>query len=44
MYIQAKRNPNQEWLTMRYRVTEKEMGHIIEDWDPEWKIPMKERE
>jgi hypothetical protein len=44
MYIQVKRDPTQEWLTMRYRVTEEEMGHIMEDWDAEWKIPMIETE
>jgi hypothetical protein len=44
MYIQVKRNPTQEWFPMRYRVTEEEMGHIMEYWDVEWKIPMIEIE
>jgi hypothetical protein len=29
---------------MRYRVIEEEMGHIMEYWDDEWKIPMTKTE
>jgi hypothetical protein len=32
MYVQAKKDPNKEWFPMRYRLTEEEMGHIMEDW------------
>jgi hypothetical protein len=44
MYIQVKKDPMQERLIMRYKVTEEEMGHIMEDWDAEWKIPLTEIE
>jgi hypothetical protein len=44
MYIQVKKDPMQERLIMRYRVTEEEMGHIMKDWDAQWKIPQIEIE
>jgi hypothetical protein len=39
IYVQAKKDPNQQWLPTRYRLTEEEMGHIMEDLDDHWKIP-----
>jgi hypothetical protein len=44
MYVQAKKDPNQEWFPTWYRLTEEEMGHIMEDWDDDWKIPSTETE
>jgi hypothetical protein len=38
MYVQA-RDSNQEWLPTLYRLTEEDMGHIMEDWVDDWKIP-----
>jgi len=43
-YIQAKRDLDQQWLTTRYRLTESEVGQIIEDWEDEWKTLMPEIE
>jgi hypothetical protein len=38
MYVQAKKDPNQEWLPTQNRLTKEEIGHIMEDWDVDWKI------
>jgi len=43
MYIQAKKDPSQEWFPTRYQVTKEEMGHIMEDWDDYWKIPQHKK-
>jgi hypothetical protein len=42
MYVQAKKDLDQQWLPTQYRLTEDEMGHIMVDWDDEWKIPPAE--
>jgi hypothetical protein len=39
MYVQAKKDLDQQWLSTQYRFTEDEMGHIMVDWDNEWNIP-----
>jgi hypothetical protein len=39
LYIQEKKDPREEWLAMKYRITEEDMGLIMEDWDVDWKIP-----
>jgi hypothetical protein len=28
------------WSTHTIQLTKEEMGHIMEDWDDDWKIPM----
>jgi hypothetical protein len=42
MYVQAKKDPDQQWLPTQYRLMEEEMGHIMVDWEDEWKIPPAE--
>jgi hypothetical protein len=44
MYVQVKKDPDQQWLPTQYRLTEEEMGNIMDDWDDEWKIPPTETE
>jgi hypothetical protein len=44
MYIQAKKDPEQQWLSCRYKLTEVDVGQIIEDWEDEWKTPVPEAE
>jgi hypothetical protein len=44
MYVQEKKDPNQEWFPTQYKLTEEEMGHIMEYWDDDWKIPMTDTE
>jgi hypothetical protein len=39
MYVQVKKDPDQQWLPTQYRLTEEEMGNIMDDWDDEWNIP-----
>jgi hypothetical protein len=44
MYVQAKKDPTQEWVPTWYRLTEEEMGQIMKYWDDDWKIsPTKDR-
>jgi hypothetical protein len=38
MYVQAKKDPDQHWFPTQYKLIEEEMGHIMVDWDNEWKI------
>jgi hypothetical protein len=33
MYVQAKKDPNQQWFPTWYKLTEEEMGHIMADSD-----------
>jgi hypothetical protein len=40
MYIQAKKDPEKQWLKCRYKLIEVDMGQIIEDWEDEWKTPI----
>lgn len=42
MYVQAKKDPDQQWLPTQYKLKEEEMGHIMVDWDDKWKIPPAE--
>jgi hypothetical protein len=44
MYVQAKKDPDRQWLRTQYKLTEEDMGHIMVDWDDEWKIPLTEVE
>jgi hypothetical protein len=44
MYVQEKKDPDQQWLPTQYRLMEEEMGNIMLDWDDEWKIPPTETE
>jgi hypothetical protein len=39
IYVQAKKNPKHQWLPTQYKLMEEEMGHIMVNWDEEWKIP-----
>jgi hypothetical protein len=44
MYIQAKKDSDRQWLPCRYRLTEVDVGHIVEDWEDEWKTLVLEVE
>jgi hypothetical protein len=35
MYVQAKKDLDQQWFPTQYRLNEYEMGHIMVDWDEE---------
>jgi hypothetical protein len=42
MYIQAKRDPDQQWFSTNYRLTEQDVSLIINDREEEWKTPVLE--
>jgi hypothetical protein len=42
MYIQAKRDPDQQWLLTSYRLTKQDVSLIVNDWEAEWRKPMLE--
>ena len=44
MHVQEKKEPNQLWFPTQYRLTKEEMGHIMVDWDEEWKNRLAEVE
>jgi hypothetical protein len=39
MYMQGNKDSDQQWLPTQYRLTKKEMEHIMADWEDELKIP-----
>jgi hypothetical protein len=41
MWIQEKRDPEKEWLQMRYCVTIEEVQWEMKDWKEEWKVPVE---
>jgi hypothetical protein len=34
------KDPNKQWLQMRYCITEGDIDMVIKDWEDEWKIPV----
>jgi hypothetical protein len=42
MWIQAKRDPNKEWLSMRYCITIEEVQWEMKDLPKEWNIPVEQ--
>lgn len=44
MYVQERRDPNQEWLPTTYKLTEENVSMIVAYWDKEWKVPVLEEE
>jgi hypothetical protein len=39
MWIQARKDPDKQWLQMRYCITEGDIDMVINEWDDEWKTP-----
>jgi hypothetical protein len=44
MWIQAWKDPNKQWLQMRYCITKGEIDMVIKDWEDEWKISVLTRD
>jgi len=44
IYIQPKRDPANQWLTITLKLTEEDVKKIIDDWEEGWKVPVKEHE
>jgi hypothetical protein len=40
MWIQAWKDPDKQWLQMRYCITEGDIDMVIKDWEDEWRIPV----
>jgi hypothetical protein len=38
IYIQVKKDPKEEWVQKKYKITEKCIHLIMQDWDPNWKF------
>jgi hypothetical protein len=39
MYVQERKDPDQQWMPTQYKLIEYDICHIIIDWEDEWKIP-----
>jgi hypothetical protein len=39
MWIQVWKDPNKQWLQMRYCIMEGDIDMAIKDWEDDWKIP-----
>jgi hypothetical protein len=44
MWIQARKDPDKQWLQMRYCITEGDIDMVISEWDDEWRIPVLTQE
>jgi hypothetical protein len=44
MWIQPRKEPDKQWLQMRYYITEGDIDMIINEWLDEWRIPTIPRE
>ena len=40
MYVQEKRYLDLQWLSMHYRLKEKYILQVVNDWDEEWRNPV----
>jgi hypothetical protein len=38
MYVQVKKDRDQQWFPTKYKLTEDVMGQIMVDWDDKWNI------
>jgi hypothetical protein len=39
MYIKSKKDPWEEWVQTKYKITEEDIQMVMQDWEPDWKIP-----
>jgi hypothetical protein len=44
MWIQARKDPDNQWLQLRYCIMEGDIQMAIKDWEDEWRIPVLTRE
>jgi hypothetical protein len=38
MWIHVRKDPNKQWLQMRYCITKGDIDMVISEWDDEWRI------
>jgi NACalpha-BTF3-like transcription factor len=39
MYIKAKKDPREEWVQTKYKIMEEDIQLVMQDWEPDWKVP-----
>jgi hypothetical protein len=39
IYVQEKKDPREEWVQMKYKITKEDIQLIMQDWDLDWKVP-----
>ena len=44
IHIQARQDPNRQWLPFPYKFTTEEMDAIMQDWPGDWCVPMSQEE
>jgi hypothetical protein len=44
MWIQAQKDPNNQWLQLRYCIKEEDIEMAIKDWNDDWRIPVLNQE
>jgi hypothetical protein len=44
MWIQAWKDPDNQWLQLRYCIKEADIEMAIKDWDDDWRIPVLNQE
>jgi hypothetical protein len=44
MWIQARKDPDNQWLQLCYCIMEGDIQMAIKDWEDEWRIPVLTRE
>jgi NACalpha-BTF3-like transcription factor len=41
MYIKSRKDPREEWVQMKYKITEEDIQLVMQDWEPDWKVQQK---
>jgi hypothetical protein len=44
MWIQARKDPDKQWLQLGYYIMEGDIQMAIKDWEDKWRIPVLTRE
>ena len=44
IHIQARRDPDRQWLPLPYKVTTEYLDTIMQDWPGDWHVPMSQEE
>jgi hypothetical protein len=42
MSIKAKKDPREEWVQTKYKITKEDIQLVMQDWELDWKIPTNE--
>jgi hypothetical protein len=44
MWIQAWKDPNNQWIQLHYYIKDADIEMTIKDWDDDWRIPVLNQE